>query len=176
MFDPETFQVSDLKMIGTRKKLSNREGKAKPDCVFTSGIVKRDDGRYDLYSGVGDTAEESDNRESFPSKNKEVISFMREIECDVASCHKEVDVCVVGGGPAGIAAAVTAAAWEVKVFLAEKQQYFSGAATLSSVPAFMRFSDGEHFLAEASAKKYLMRSMDPNKMIRLSNIQFRPKS
>ncbi len=29
---------------------------------------------------------------------------------------KEVDVCVVGGGPAGIAAAVTAAAWEQKCF------------------------------------------------------------
>lgn len=60
---------------------------------------------------------------------------------------KEVDVCVVGGGPAGIAAAVTAARMGAKVFLAEKQQCFGGAATLSSVPAFMRFSDGEHFLA-----------------------------
>ena len=59
---------------------------------------------------------------------------------------KEVDVCVVGGGPAGIAAAVTAARMGAKVFLAEKQQCFGGAATLSSVPAFMRFSDGGHFL------------------------------
>lgn len=60
---------------------------------------------------------------------------------------KEVDVFIAGGGPAGIAAAVTAARMGVKVFLAEKQQCFGGAATLSGVPAFMRFSDGEHFLA-----------------------------
>ena len=60
---------------------------------------------------------------------------------------KEVDVCVIGGGPAGIAAAVTAARMGAKVFLAEKQQCFGGAATLAGVPAFMRFSDGEHFLS-----------------------------
>lgn len=60
---------------------------------------------------------------------------------------KEVDVCVIGGGPAGIAAAVTAARMGAKVFLAEKQQCFGGAATLVGVPAFMRFSDGEHFLS-----------------------------
>lgn len=59
VFDPKTFQVSDLKIIGTRTSYPVGEGK-KPnlaDCVFTSGIVKRADGRYDLYSGVGDTAE-----------------------------------------------------------------------------------------------------------------------
>ena len=60
---------------------------------------------------------------------------------------KQVDVCVVGGGPAGIAAAVTAARMGAAVFLAEKQQCFGGAASLAGVPAFMRFSDGEHFLA-----------------------------
>lgn len=60
---------------------------------------------------------------------------------------KQVDVCIVGGGPAGIAAAVTAARMGVSVFLAEKQQCFGGAASLSGVPAFMRFSDGENFLA-----------------------------
>lgn len=60
---------------------------------------------------------------------------------------KEVDVFIAGGGPAGIAAAVTAARMGADVFLAEKQQCFGGAASLSGVPAFMRFSDGEHFLA-----------------------------
>lgn len=60
---------------------------------------------------------------------------------------KRVDVCIAGGGPAGIAAAVTAARMGVSVFLAEKQQCFGGAASLSGVPAFMRFSDGENFLA-----------------------------
>ena len=60
---------------------------------------------------------------------------------------KEVDVFIAGGGPAGIAAAVTAARVGAKVFLAEKQQCFGGAATVVGVPAFMRFSDGEHFLS-----------------------------
>lgn len=60
---------------------------------------------------------------------------------------KQVDVFIAGGGPAGVAAAVTAARMGASVFLAEKYQSFGGAATLAAVPAFMRFSDGEHFLA-----------------------------
>lgn len=59
VFDPETCGISDVKVIGTRKSYPAGEGK-KPnlaDCAFTSGIVKRVDGRYDLYSGIGDTAE-----------------------------------------------------------------------------------------------------------------------
>ena len=65
---------------------------------------------------------------------------------------KEVDVCVIGGGPAGIAAAVTAARMGAKVFLAEKQQCFGGAATLAGVPAFMRFSDISPFLRPYSPR------------------------
>ncbi len=60
---------------------------------------------------------------------------------------KQVDVFIAGGGPAGLAAAVTAARMGASVFLAEKYQSFGGAATLASVPAFMRFSDGENFLS-----------------------------
>ena len=58
-----------------------------------------------------------------------------------------VDVAVVGGGPAGVAAAVTAARMGVTVFLAEKEQCFGGMGTSGAVPAFMRFSDGEHFVS-----------------------------
>ena len=60
--------------------------------------------------------------------------------------RKQVDVFIAGGGPAGIAAAVTASRMGASVFLAEKSQCFGGAAALSSVPAFMRFSDGVNFL------------------------------
>ena len=60
---------------------------------------------------------------------------------------KQVDVFIAGGGPAGVAAAVTAARMGASVFLAEKAECFGGAAALSSVPAFMRFSDGVNFLA-----------------------------
>lgn len=60
---------------------------------------------------------------------------------------KQVDVFVAGGGPAGLSAAITAARTGASVFLAEKCQCLGGSATLAAVPAFMRFSDGEHFLA-----------------------------
>ena len=59
----------------------------------------------------------------------------------------DTEVCVVGGGPAGIAAAVTAARCGARVCLFEKEQCFGGAATNAKVPAFMRFSDGVNFLA-----------------------------
>lgn len=70
------------------------------------------------------------------------IEFRKEIEI-----RYNVDVFVAGGGPAGVAAAVTAAEMGASVFLAEKGQCFGGAATLAKVPAFMRFSDGVNFLA-----------------------------
>ena len=70
------------------------------------------------------------------------MNFQREI-----SLKYDVDVFVAGGGPAGIAAAATAARMGAKVFCAEKSQCFGGMATLALVPAFMRFSDGENFLA-----------------------------
>lgn len=70
------------------------------------------------------------------------LSFQRNIPV-----RKQVDVFIAGGGPSGLAAAVTASRMGASVFLAEKSQCFGGAASLSSVPAFMRFSDGVNFLA-----------------------------
>lgn len=58
-----------------------------------------------------------------------------------------VDVFVAGGGPAGVAAALSAARAGASVYLAEKEQCFGGMATSAMVPAFMRFSDGVNFLA-----------------------------
>lgn len=72
----------------------------------------------------------------------EKIKLQKEIEV-----RYDVDVFIAGGGPAGVAAAVTAAEMGAHVFLAEKGQCFGGAATLAKVPAFMRFSDGVNFLA-----------------------------
>ncbi len=59
----------------------------------------------------------------------------------------DVDVMVAGGGPAGTAAAISAARCGASVYLAEKSQCFGGMATIAKVPAFMRFSDGAHFLS-----------------------------
>lgn len=70
------------------------------------------------------------------------IKYERNIEVKY-----EADICVVGGGPSGVAAAVSAARSGAKVCLFEKEQCFGGAATAAKVPAFMRFSDGVNFLA-----------------------------
>ena len=59
----------------------------------------------------------------------------------------EVDVFVAGGGPAGIAAALTASRQGRKVFLAEMHTCFGGMGTAGRVPAFCKFSDGINFLA-----------------------------
>lgn len=59
VFDPMSRKVIEEKIIGTRKCYP--EGPAKiptlKDCAFTSGIVMRDDGKVDLYSGIGDCQE-----------------------------------------------------------------------------------------------------------------------
>lgn len=70
------------------------------------------------------------------------MRFAREI-----SVRHEVDVFVAGGGPAGVAAALSASRAGASVYLAEREQCFGGMATAAMVPAFMRFSDGVHFLA-----------------------------
>ncbi len=56
VLDPETLELLDYKMIGTSAAYPATEPK-KPhlaDCVFTSGIEMRADGKVDLYSGVRD--------------------------------------------------------------------------------------------------------------------------
>ena len=56
VFDPQKHQVIDTKIIGTRPCYPSGPAK-KPelvDCAFTAGIVMREDGRADLYSGIGD--------------------------------------------------------------------------------------------------------------------------
>lgn len=56
VFDPVTREASDLHLIGSRPCYP--AGPAKMpyliDCVFSSGIVMRPDGKADLYSGIGD--------------------------------------------------------------------------------------------------------------------------
>jgi hypothetical protein len=69
----------------------------------------------------------------------------------------EVDICVIGGGPAGVAAAVTAARQGATVFLADAQAYFGGMGTAGLVPAFMTFSDGVNFLAGGIGAELLKR-------------------
>lgn len=53
------------------------------------------------------------------------------------------DVCVLGGGPAGAAAAIAARRAGAKTMLIERMGYLGGAATAMQVPAFCPFSDRE---------------------------------
>lgn len=57
--NPRTMRCDDMKIIGTRTCYP--EGPCKKealrDCTFTSGITLREDGRVDLYSGIGDCEE-----------------------------------------------------------------------------------------------------------------------
>lgn len=74
----------------------------------------------------------------------------------------DVDVCVAGGGPSGVAAAVSAARKGAKVLLLEAQGFFGGAGTAGLVPAFMPFDNGVDFLAEGIGREIYEKSrVDP---------------
>lgn len=68
------------------------------------------------------------------------------------------DLCVVGGGPSGVAAAVSAARRGIKVFLVEAQGFCGGAGTAGLVPAFMPFDNGVDFLAGGIGKEIFEKS------------------
>ncbi len=72
----------------------------------------------------------------------DAVAFARHVPV-----RADVDVCVAGGGPAGVAAAVAAARQGARVFLAERHTCLGGMGTAGLVPAFMEFGDGVNFLA-----------------------------
>lgn len=59
VLNPDTGKAGDFKIIGTRKQYPDGPAKIPGlnDCAFTTGIVMREDGMADLYSGIGDCAE-----------------------------------------------------------------------------------------------------------------------
>lgn len=77
-----------------------------------------------------------------------MISYQKSIEVKY-----ETDIVVIGGGPAGISAAVTAARSGKKVILVEETGVLGGMGTLGRVPGFCAFSDGINFLAGGIGKE-----------------------
>lgn len=65
----------------------------------------------------------------------------------------KVDVCVAGGGPAGVAAAVSAAGNGAKVFIGESCGCFGGLGTCGLVPAFCGVGNGKRFLGGSICRK-----------------------
>jgi hypothetical protein len=69
----------------------------------------------------------------------------------------EVDVFVAGGGPAGLAAAVTAARQGARVLLVDGQSCCGGSGTAGMLPIFMFFGDKTHFYADGVGREVLER-------------------
>lgn len=82
------------------------------------------------------------------------LLFQRRIEV-----RHEVDVFVAGGGPSGVAAAVTAARQGARVFLAERNTCLGGMGTVGMLPLFMPFSDGVRNLAGGIGAEIQVRLM-----------------
>ena len=76
------------------------------------------------------------------SNSEKTLKFEREIPV-----RHETDVFVAGGGPAGVAAAVSAARQGARVCLVDGHSCLGGMGTAGMVPAFMTFGDGVRFLA-----------------------------
>ncbi|MBR6683860.1 MAG: FAD-dependent oxidoreductase, partial [Firmicutes bacterium] len=58
------------------------------------------------------------------------------------------DVMVIGGGPAGVVAAIAAARHSKKVLLVEATGALGGLGTTGMVPAYATFSDGVKMLCD----------------------------
>ena len=64
---------------------------------------------------------------------------------DVEVRH-EVDILIAGGGPSGVAAAITAARQGLRVLVLEAQSCLGGMGTAGGLPIFCGFTDGKNFV------------------------------
>ena len=82
----------------------------------------------------------------------------------------EVDVFVAGGGPAGVAAAVTAARQGASVFLAESQVCLGGMGTAGMLPVFMPFGDSVHFYSGGFGREIYDRLANDRQLVYLRDV------
>lgn len=71
--------------------------------------------------------------------------------------YKESEIVVAGGGPSGVAAAVTAARSGRRVLLLEQSGTLGGASVLSMVAELMNFDDGERFVSTGIGREIFER-------------------
>ncbi len=69
------------------------------------------------------------------------------------ACHDEYEVIVVGGGPAGCAAAIASARRGAKTLLIEATGSLGGMGTMGLVPAWCPFTDGETIVYRGIAQE-----------------------
>ena len=81
-----------------------------------------------------------------------MVSYQKELPL-----YKESEIVVAGGGPSGVAAAVTAARSGRRVLLLEQSGTLGGASVLSMVAELMNFDDGEHFVSTGIGREIFRR-------------------
>lgn len=104
-----------------------------------------------VAAAVGGYVSARSARAQTPQKGKQVS-----LQCEIPVRH-EVDVFVAGGGPAGVAASVSAARQGARVFLAEQNTCLGGMGTAGMLPLFMAFGDGVNMLAAGVGEDVLNR-------------------
>ncbi len=67
----------------------------------------------------------------------------------------QADVCVIGAGPSGIAAAVCAARLGKKVILLDGNSMPGGLSTAARIPLLMGYSDGKRILMKGFGEEVL---------------------
>jgi len=91
--------------------------------------------------------------------NNDMMSFQRKIPV-----RYDVDVFVAGGGPAGVAAAVSAARQGCRVLLIECQSCLGGTGTSGGLSMFCQFTDGVNFVADGIGREICDRLWAANGM------------